>query len=196
MKSDFRLQQNILRELRCDHRVRESEIGVEVEQGIVVLTGTVASHASATAVLEIACRVMGVLDVINEIVVRIPDTSMIADTDIAAAIEDELRGNAFLPHEQIQSTVAQGWVMLTGTVEIIGQREEAEETIRALEGVRGVTNDIVVAKRDTSPLVIRSAIARAIEHAGWRDTWRQVLPLDDGAVRRMGPGGSWRGRAS
>ncbi|HEY7495852.1 MAG TPA: BON domain-containing protein, partial [Candidatus Tectomicrobia bacterium] len=44
-KSDEQIHQEVLRELRWDSRVDDTEVGVEVDQGVVTLTGTVASYA-------------------------------------------------------------------------------------------------------------------------------------------------------
>ena len=43
-KSDEHIHQAVLRELRWDSRVGETEVGVEVDQGVVTLTGTVEAH--------------------------------------------------------------------------------------------------------------------------------------------------------
>ncbi len=39
-KTDQEIQQDVFRELRWDSRVDQTEIGVEVDNGIVTLTGT------------------------------------------------------------------------------------------------------------------------------------------------------------
>ena len=82
MKSDSQIQQDVLRELKWDHRVKETEIGVEVDSGIVTLTGDVSSYAKKMAAVEAAHRVSGVLDVANEIEVVVPGSLTITDTDI------------------------------------------------------------------------------------------------------------------
>ena len=42
-KTDSKIQQRVLRELRSSDWPRDAEVGVEVNRGIVALTGTVAS---------------------------------------------------------------------------------------------------------------------------------------------------------
>jgi hypothetical protein len=49
MRSDVEIQRAILRELRWDTRVDETDVGVEVDKGIVTLTGTVDSNLKRTA---------------------------------------------------------------------------------------------------------------------------------------------------
>ena len=56
-KSDEHIHQEVLRELRWDSRVDETEVGVEVDQGVVTLTGTVASYPKKLAAQAAAHRV-------------------------------------------------------------------------------------------------------------------------------------------
>jgi hypothetical protein len=46
--------------------VEDTEVGVEVDQGVVTLTGTVASYAKKLAAKAAAHRVTGVLEVAND----------------------------------------------------------------------------------------------------------------------------------
>jgi len=70
VKSDREIQEDVLLELRWDSRVDQTEIGVEVDKGIVTLTGTVNSFAKKVAAKEAAHRVAGVLDVADNIQVK------------------------------------------------------------------------------------------------------------------------------
>ena len=63
IKTDQEVQQDVFREFRWDSRVDQTEVGVEVDEGIVTLTGTVDSYAKKLAAREAAHRVIGVLDV-------------------------------------------------------------------------------------------------------------------------------------
>ncbi len=71
-KTDEQIHHDVLKELRWDTRVEETEVGVEVDEGVVTLTGTVSSYAKKLAALEAAHRVSGVLDVADDIKVQIP----------------------------------------------------------------------------------------------------------------------------
>jgi osmotically-inducible protein OsmY len=111
-KSDARIKQDVLAELKWDPRIDEWDVGVEIDKGIVTLTGTVASYAKRMAAQEAAHRVAGVLDVANDINVKLPGSLERTDTDIAQAIRDALRWDVTIPHEQIQTTVTRGAVTL------------------------------------------------------------------------------------
>ena len=75
MSLDSEIQQAVLRELHWDTRVDETDVGVEVDRGVVTLTGTVDSYVKQLAAQQAAHRVTGVLDVANDMHVKIPGRS-------------------------------------------------------------------------------------------------------------------------
>jgi osmotically-inducible protein OsmY len=161
-KSDMEIQKDVLDEIRWDGRVLVTDVGVEVNKGVVTLTGTVDSYAKKAAAQEAARKVQGVLDVANDIVVHIPSAVARTDTEIAQALRQALEWNVFVPHERIQSTVADGHVTLSGTVEMWAQRDEAYRAVAKLEGVRSVLNNItVIPSERLAPEKIREAIEGA-----------------------------------
>ena len=83
IKTDRRIQLDVLGELKWDTRVEETDVGVEVDDGVVTLTGTVSSNAKRIAAQEAAHRVAGVLDVVNDIQVHLPGSLERTDTEVA-----------------------------------------------------------------------------------------------------------------
>ena len=69
-KTDAQIHHDVLEELKWDSRVDETEVGVQVAGGVVTLTGAVTSWAKRVAAQEAAHRVIGVLDVANDIKVK------------------------------------------------------------------------------------------------------------------------------
>src|SRR6266508_6461375 len=126
MKSDAQIHQDVLRQLRWDSRVDDTEVGVAVDQGVVTLTGTVASYAKKLAAQEAAHRVTGVLDVADDIRVKVPGSLGRTDTEIAQAVRHALEWNVMVPDTHITSTVTDGWVTLEGGVNLLREREDAE----------------------------------------------------------------------
>jgi len=86
-KSDADIQSEVLRELEWDASLREAEVGVAVDRGIVSLSGTLTSWERRQAALEAAHRVQGVLDVVNEIQVKVPGSGRTA-VEIARSVRD------------------------------------------------------------------------------------------------------------
>jgi osmotically-inducible protein OsmY len=146
-KTDSETQQDVLRELSRDTRVEETDVGVEVDAGIVTLSGTVSSWGKRHAAAEAAHRVRGVLDVANDIVVKIPGTPGRTDTEVAHAVRNALAWDVFVPDTRIRSTVSDGVVTLDGDVETWTQAEDAERAVRNLAGVRSVMNLISIKRR-------------------------------------------------
>ena len=192
-KTDAHIQQDVLKELRCDPRVDETEVGVSVQHGVVTLSGTVTSWAKRMAAQEAAHRVVGVLDV--AIVVKIPGGLGRSDTEIAHAVRNALEWDVFVPDTDIQSTVSSGWVTLAGMVETVSEREDAARAVRNLTGVRGVENQITVRHPQVAPEKIRDAIEEALERRAERAARRiDVLVGPDGEVTLTGHVRSWAER--
>lgn len=152
VRTDSEIQAAVLRELKWDTRVEETDVGVEVDNGVVTLTGTVTSRAKRIAAQEAAHRVAGVLDVANDIEVHPVGTEAKTDTEVAQAVRHALEWDAHVPHERIHSTVSEGWVTLEGTVDLWSQQAEAERAILCLRSVRGLTNCIKVGAPDIDPV--------------------------------------------
>jgi osmotically-inducible protein OsmY len=192
-KTDAEIQQDVLSELKWDTRVEPTEVGVEVDNRVVTLTGTVSSWAKKVAAEEAAHRVAGVLDVANDLAVTPLDGNR-TDTDIAAAIRQVLIWDVFVPEERIQTTVMNGLVTLRGTVEYVAQRDDAARAIRNLAGVRAIDNRITVKHPDVSKAALRTAIHGALERRAERDADRIALDVDEGRVTLSGQVHSWSER--
>jgi osmotically-inducible protein OsmY len=193
-KTDAEVQQDVIRELKWDTRVDETDVGVEVDNGIITLTGTVGSWGKRLAAEEAAHRVRGVLDVANDIVVKVPGTAGRTDTEIAQAVRNALVWDVFVPDTRIQSTVSDGVVTLKGDVDSWIQRDDAERVVRNLAGVRGVRNDIVVKPPKVAASEVRKSIENALDRQAEREAERIRLEVLDGKVTLFGTVHSWTER--
>jgi osmotically-inducible protein OsmY len=192
IKSDAQIQQDVIRELKWDSRVEETDVGVEVDDGVVTLTGSVSSYAKRMAAEEAAHRVAGVLDVANDIQVRIAGVGTRNDTEIAQAIRLALEWDAHIPGERIQTTVSAGWVALDGSVDFWNQRRETERLVLRQSGVRGVTNKILIKGPLVDPAAIRESIEQALERRAEREARDIHVEVHDGTVTLTGTVQSWR----
>jgi osmotically-inducible protein OsmY len=191
-KSDSEIKLQVLRELKWDSRIAWSAIGVEVLEGVVTLTGVVNSYAKKQAAQEAAHRIAGVLDVANEIEVKPAGEFIRSDADIARAVRHVLQWDAFVPDEQIRSTVSDGWVTLEGEVNLWRERQDAERTVLRLEGVVGVINKITIVLRKVDPEELREEIEYALERRADREAERLRIEVHDGAVDLFGRVHSWQ----
>ncbi len=160
-RTDEEIQADVLEELKWDTRVRPNEIGVAVKEGIVTLTGWVDSYLKKMGAEEAAHRVQGVKAVANDIEVHLPSSSERTDADLAAAVVNALKWDAFIPADKIDVTVSKGWVTLKGEVEFGFQRRAAERAVQRLSGVKGVSNLITI-KPLLSPTDLKQKIEKAL----------------------------------
>ncbi len=195
-KPDAEIQQEVLRELAADPRVEETEVGVEVDDAVVTLTGTVSSWAKRLAAQEAAHRAAGVLDVANDIEVKPAGSLARTDTDIARAVRLALEWDVFVPDQRIRSTVSSGSVTLEGHVDFWHEREDAERAVRNLAGVRGVTNKIAlrVAPSETATREVSDAIEAALVRHAQRTAGRLAVAVRGGTATLAGRVGSWSER--
>lgn len=191
-KSDSEIKRQVLCELKWDSRIAWSEIGVEVFEGVVTLTGNVNSYAKKIAAQEAAHRIDGVLDVANEIAVRPTGEFQRTESDIALAVRHVLQWDALVPDERIQSTVSDGWVTLEGEVNLWREREDAERAVLRLAGVIGVINKIRIAPARVNVDELREEIEDALERRADRQAERLRIEVRDGAVDLFGRVHSWQ----
>lgn len=160
MKTDLEIQRDVLAELLWEPSVNAAEIGVEVQKGIVTLDGQVDSYAAKIGAEKAAQRVAGVIALAVEMTVKIPGISARTDADIARSAEQTLRWTAFVGKDTVKVMVEHGWVTLSGQVEWDYQRHTAENAVRYLLGVTGMSNQISV-----KPKISQAAVKTEIEAA-------------------------------
>jgi osmotically-inducible protein OsmY len=192
--TDAEIQQAVLHELKWDTRVEETGVDVEVHNAIVMLKGTASSYAKRLAAQEAAHRVAGVLDVANDIKVKVPGDEQRNDTDIAHAVRRALEWDVFVPERRLRSTVSDGWVTLEGSVDCWSEREDAEKAVRNLAGVKGVFDNIVISPPAVLHTEVRRAIGQALERQADREARKIHFDVKDGHVNLSGVVHSWAER--
>ena len=144
MKTDAQLQRDVMNEFQWEPTVHAAEIGVAVKDGVVTLSGPVDSYAKRWAAERAVKRVSGVKAVAEEIKVTLPGTYRRADEDIALAASNILDWDYWVPHDRVKVMVQNGRVTLSGDVDGYYQKVAAEDAVRHLIGVSGVTNSITI----------------------------------------------------
>lgn len=157
---DGELRKRVLEELEFEPSINASHIGVAVEQGVVSLTGHVASYVEKFEVERAVRRIKGVTAIAEQIEVRYPNDKKTADDEIAKRAVHILEWYGVLPSEAIRVTVQRGWLTLAGQVNWQYEKRAAEDAVRKLSGLVGVTNNITIA-----PSVEPSDIQKKIEDA-------------------------------
>ncbi|MGJ7555867.1 BON domain-containing protein [Variovorax sp. RB3P1] len=193
MKTDTQLRDDIQAELNWDPAFKASDVGVIVKDGVVTLTGHLASHAEKFAVERAVQRVHGVKATAVELTVKLAFDNARTDADIALAVERALDWNVLVPNGKIRPQVEKGWVTLEGEVEWGYQRTAAEGAVRELMGVTGVSN-LVKVKPKLGPADVEKKIREALSRQADREAGRLAITVDGSLVTLRGTVHSWTER--
>jgi osmotically-inducible protein OsmY len=193
MSQDTHLQLSVLAELEWEPSVTAAHIGVAADAGVVTLTGRVESYAQKHAAEAAARRVKGVLAVAEELEVQVPFERKRGDKEIAAAIVDRLAWDVSVPRDAVRVRVEKGWVTLAGEVDWQYQREAAEQDVRRLHGVVGVSNQVSLKPR-VSTANISNDISCALHRSYFPDPDAITVTSEGGRVRLTGNVHSWHAR--
>jgi osmotically-inducible protein OsmY len=167
MKTDLQIKQDVSDELAWDPAVDAATVGVEVNRGVVTLSGHLRTYVEKLAAERAAERVAGVKAVVVELDVRVP--GMHDDEAIAEAARAALQWHAGLPASGIKVRVEKGWVSLAGEVEWAYQREQAERSVGHLRGVAGVINQLVIKSLRIAPPDVAKRIDAALRRHAERE---------------------------
>ena len=147
MRSDSEIEKDVKAELEWDPDLDATDIAVSVKNGVVTLTGFVKSYTDRYEAETAAKRVAGVVAVANDIEVRMPSVDERPDPDIAREAAAAIKSQLPISSENIKIIVKNGWVTLEGEVEWQYQRQTAENVVRRIKGVKGVSNTILLKPR-------------------------------------------------
>jgi osmotically-inducible protein OsmY len=185
------LRDDVTEELAFQPSINADHIGVAVENDVVTLSGHVGSYAEKKAAVAATKRVKGVRAVADEIEVRYAYEKKTADDEIAQRIVHILAWDVEVPKNAVQAVVRDGWVTLSGTVEWNFQRRAAEDDVRKLSGIRGVTNEIVIEPRVHSEDVKKKIEAALKRHAEVEAKRIGVIVEERGRVILEGKVDNW-----
>ena len=188
--ADKSLHQAVLEALDTEPRIEAGKIGIAVENGVVTLSGTLGTFSEKWAAENAVRRVKGVGGIANELRVDLPGMHVRDDADIAKTVVQVLRWSAGLP-KTIQVEVNDGYVTLSGEVDWAYQREDANNMVRRLSGVRGVSDLITIRPCTIQPAALRRQIENRFLRLASLEAKRIAVEADpDGGVTLSGNAGS------
>lgn len=190
---DKLIRQTVIDELDFDPSIDAAHIGVAVENGIVTLTGHVASYTERVAAETAVQKVRGVRGVVEDIEVRFGGTTPPRDADLAQRAVQMLDWSATVPRKAVQVKVQTGWVTLTGQVDWQYQKEEAYRSIKRLAGVAGIINNVAVTPRASVPDV-RAKILAALKRNAELEADAIQVTVTDARVVLEGKVNAWHER--
>jgi len=190
MRSDREIERDVREELNWDPDLDADDIAISVKDGVVTLAGFTRSYSDRLEAERAAKRVAGVHAVANDIEVRLPSIDQRPDPDIARDAVSSLKAQLPLSHENIKVIVKDGWLTLEGTVEWQYQKTTAENAVRKVKGVKGVTN-VISLKPKVEPTDIQRRIQEAFKRNAEVDANRITVETHGSEVVLKGTVRSW-----
>jgi len=147
--SDVELEKRVGTALVLNPWVKRFDINISAVAGMVYLSGEVMTLFEKNEAERVAENVKGVIKVVNNI--NYPVTwNWKADKEIREDVKDQLFWSPFVDEGQVNVSVFDGVVTLTGNVETLSERRAAEEN--AYEGgAKKVKNNLTVNYRYYGP---------------------------------------------
>jgi osmotically-inducible protein OsmY len=147
-RDDERIRRDIESAFDSDYLLNGQEIRVDVNDGMVILSGNVDKHYEKLHATDVAGKVRGVNDVANNIVVN--SSPKYTDAELRARIEDRLSSywETSWVSNRIEVEVEAGKVTLSGDVDTWSERDEAGRISALTDGVYSVDNQLTVANVD------------------------------------------------
>jgi osmotically-inducible protein OsmY len=201
MKTNMELKQDVIAELNWEPMViggvitasKNPKIEVAALDGVVTLDGEVDSYAKKWAADRAVRRVAGVIEVVDNIEVKLPGSFKASDEEIGRDAIHAIRLNVSLPHDRIKVMVQDGSITLTGEVDWAYQREAAERAVRHLKGVVWVSDEITI-RPLVEPVGIKVKIESAFRRNALLNSRTIGIEVQGGKVILKGGIHSWAER--
>ncbi|MDQ0594986.1 osmotically-inducible protein OsmY [Chryseobacterium ginsenosidimutans] len=154
MKTNAELQKNVQDVIKWEPLLHAAK------DGVVSLAGEVDHYAKKIEAENAAKKVVGVKVLVENIIVKSPDSLSKTDNEIANEIVEVFKSNAFIPENIIKVIVENGQVTLEGEVQWGYQRKIIKNAIHLLPGVKAIINHIRIKSE-----IIDEIKQKDIEHA-------------------------------
>ena len=131
--------------LLADERVSSADVHVTTQRGVITLHGKVASAAEQQAAEEIALKIEGQKQVVNQLTVVSTarrNTVDRQDHQIVTDVKRAIRKEASLKKADIDVRAEKGIVTLTGKAPSLETSVRASTVARWVPGVRAVRNEL------------------------------------------------------
>lgn len=175
-------------DLLFDSSVPSNSIDVTTIDGIITLSGTAPNILAKERAATIAEAVKGVRAVVNNIGVKPVSRT---DDEVRADVESALLADPAADSYEVDATVKDGVVTLTGQVQSWHEKQLSAMVAKGVKGVKELKNDIMVSYKAERP---DSEIAAEIKAVQERDVWVDALliytTVNDGKVVLTGTVGS------
>jgi len=190
MKTEHKLQSDVLAELDWEPSVNAAHIGVNVDKSVVTLSGHVNTFAEKQAAITATQRVAGVGEVVVNLTVDSQFDPRRTDQDIAAAVHNALIWNTDITAGSLKVNVEKGVVTLKGELLWTYQRDKVNKVVGALNGVKGVISNITV-KSAVADSEVLNGIKQALTRRAAIDANRINVKVNGSVVTLEGSYSTW-----
>ena len=190
MRPNSDIERDVREELQWDPDLDATDIAISAKDGVVTLAGFVRSYTDKYEAEAAAKRVAGVVGVANDIEVRLPSVDERPDPEIARDAVAAIKSQLPISSERIKVVVKNGWVSLEGQVEWQYQKNTAENAVRRIKGVKGVSN-LISLKPRAEPSEIKKKIVDAFRRSAEVDGNRIAVEAHGSEVVLKGTVRSW-----
>ncbi len=146
---DSTLTARVKSALLKDETLDSNDISVSTHDGVVTLSGFIASQQMATGAVKIAAQTEGVKSVSDKLQVKdgsgVQSVGGYADDALTTStVKAKLLADDIVPSRHIKVITQDGVVLLTGQVANRAQAERAESIAKTVSGVKSVKNELTV----------------------------------------------------
>jgi len=175
-------------DVESDSRMTDTEVSVKLENGIVHLTGQVATIDQAERAAERALATVNVRAVVNELKIT---PAQVSDAKISEAVNVALRKNKAIDAARVKVAADAGKVTLSGEVGTWDEQEIAREVASTVPGVTGIDNKTeVVFDSVRTDEQIHEQLQQLIANDPLYDGLALSVSVKEGVVRLKGEVGS------
>ncbi|MFZ6719931.1 BON domain-containing protein [Undibacterium sp. Ji49W] len=144
MRSDNEIQLDILSGLAWETSLTVADFDVAVKDGVVTLSGKVASFAEKRCAELAVMRVFDVVALHTAVEVHLPIADARTDKDIGLALTQLIQLTDYLDEEKISFIVENGNVTVSGELEWEFQQNALMHGVAGLTGVRGLCSQLTI----------------------------------------------------
>lgn len=159
MKTDESLAKRVSFQIKQDPLLQDALIDVELQDGQLIVSGTVDRYVRKTRLSQLLEKYTGKKEIKDLVVVCLPESGKVSDTEIANRIATQLEKNLGGSFKNLTVSVQLGQVILDGTVKWNYQRTLASECLYDIDGIVSLENNIVIGNQPIAEIAEKDILA-------------------------------------
>ena len=186
MNSDETIKQRIVDYTSWDNRIDGSKITVKVNQGNVLLEGSINTYNTSRLLYHFARLYTGAKSVKANLIVKyaIPQP---ADAEITSSIENSIKWDSALIGNHLKVTTVNGHVTLSGDIDAFWKKQLAEKRAASIVGVKDIKNELsIVHSKKVSDEELSKSLVNAMKANRFIDITNININVENANVNLTG----------